>query len=94
MTLTAYEAAHPQRAAAPKHDAGRPGYCFGECLACDGRGVYFHRAITLSPSDDEWPPCRPCDGSGRIPLIVDIPGYVGPGSISAGPSLRASEDGQ
>ena len=80
MLLSDYEADHPQRAGAPKYDIGEIGACEGDCPSCEGKGVYFHRP-TSSPSDCEWRACPDCDGTGRIRLTVDIPGYGGPGAL-------------
>ena len=80
LKLSEYENRHPQRACAPKFDAGETGYCEGECLSCEGSGVRHHRP-THSPSDWEWRACSACDGSGRVCLEADIPGYGGPGAL-------------
>lgn len=88
MMLSEYENEHPQRACAPKYEIGEPGYCEGDCPSCDGKGVRWFRPPTLSPSDCEWRECTPCEGTGRIRLKVDIPGYCGPGTnLEEGESL-------
>ena len=81
MKLSEYEDNHPQRTCAPKYETGEVGFCEGDCPSCDGRGEYWWRNMaTLSPSDAEWRSCERCEGSGRVRLEVDVPGYGGPGS--------------